>query len=99
MASRFRLYVGSPFERQHLIPAQAKDPSGGYVKYVDVNTAKQNGLFSTGNGTVHAGVDSKNEVSGARESIRMHSKKQYSTGLFLADITHMPGSACGIWPA
>jgi beta-glucanase (GH16 family) len=24
---------------------------------------------------------------------------QYNEGLFVADIQHMPGNACGIWPA
>ena len=34
-----------------------------------------------------------------RPSIRVFSKKIYNGGLFIADIQHMPGSICGVWPA
>lgn len=34
-----------------------------------------------------------------RSSVRISSNKHYDRGLFVADITHMPGSVCGTWPA
>jgi len=34
-----------------------------------------------------------------RASVRVESKKKYDGGLFIADIAHMPGSICGVWPA
>ncbi|EHL02392.1 putative endo-1,3(4)-beta-glucanase [Glarea lozoyensis 74030] len=32
-------------------------------------------------------------------SVRLESVKAWKKGLFIADIKHMPGSACGVWPA
>lgn len=37
--------------------------------------------------------------SNGRASVRVESKKSWNHGLFIADIHHMPASACGIWPA
>ncbi|KAF2837543.1 glycoside hydrolase family 16 protein [Patellaria atrata CBS 101060] len=34
-----------------------------------------------------------------RKSVRIESKKTWTYGLFIADIKHMPGNACGVWPA
>ena len=44
--------------------------------------------------------DSTNVASGrGRNSVRLTSTKQYTHGLVVLDLAHMPGSACGIWPA
>ncbi|KAI9734054.1 MAG: hypothetical protein M1818_006992 [Claussenomyces sp. TS43310] len=49
------------------------------------------------------GIDNKTVLTGistrGRASVRLESKKQYTTGLFIADIQHMPGNICGSWPA
>lgn len=50
--------------------------------------------------SVTFGVDSANVItSGGRPSIRLESKKSYSSGLMILDLAHMPGSVCGTWPA
>jgi hypothetical protein len=46
------------------------------------------------------GVDSSNVASGrGRNSVRITSKKSYNEGLIILDLAHMPGGACGEWPA
>ena len=47
------------------------------------------------------GVDSQNVGSGrGRNSVRITSKKFYDAGsLIILDLEHMPGNACGVWPA
>jgi hypothetical protein len=44
-------------------------------------------------------LDWTNDTIRGRPSVRLESKLSYTKGLFLADIKHMPGNACGIWPA
>jgi len=34
-----------------------------------------------------------------RSSIRLESKIQYTKGMFVLDLYHMPEPACGAWPA
>lgn len=80
------------------------DPTGGFVRYVDAATASSSGLTSITTGkdgkpVVHIGVDSQNVTPGGRPSVRVTSNKAYNHGLVIADIAHMPGSICGIWPA
>jgi hypothetical protein len=51
---------------------------------------------------VYLGVDYTtflNESGPGRKSVRLTSKKAYAKGLFIADICHMPGSICGVWPS
>jgi hypothetical protein len=79
------------------------DPTNGFVNYLDKGSAEDAGLIKfTDSGSVYLGVDHKNKVaSGARgrDSVRIGSKKYYEQSLIVADIAHMPGSACGTWPA
>ncbi|PGH27164.1 hypothetical protein AJ80_01121 [Polytolypa hystricis UAMH7299] len=76
------------------------DPTHGIVKYVTESDARQRGLISTPNGVAHMGVDSTNVVGDeGRPSVRIESKKAYNKGLIIADFAHVPGSACGTWPA
>jgi hypothetical protein len=54
------------------------------------------------NDQVYLGVDYSKSVSTSaqgRDSIRMEAKDRFDNGLLIADIAHMPGSQCGIWPA
>ncbi|KAL8744426.1 MAG: hypothetical protein Q9184_008000 [Pyrenodesmia sp. 2 TL-2023] len=76
------------------------DPTHGYVNYVDQATANSQGLLRTSDGQVTFGVDHTNIASGrGRTSIRLTSKAQYTRGLVVVDLAHMPGSICGTWPA
>ncbi|KAL2133769.1 hypothetical protein VTI74DRAFT_1706 [Chaetomium olivicolor] len=81
-----------------------KDPTHGFVKYLDLATANSTGIAGTQNGAVYLGVDSTNKTDTGRNSVRVTSKKSYTKGLFIADIAHMPAAkpdsgACGLWPA
>jgi hypothetical protein len=54
------------------------------------------------NGQVYMGVDTKsvlNPNGPGRKSVRIQSKVSYNRALIIADIPHVPGSACGSWPA
>lgn len=79
------------------------DPTNGYVNYLDKDHAESAGLYKvTDNGSVYLGVDhvAKLDPNGkGRDSVRVGSKKFYDKSLVIADIAHMPGSACGTWPA
>jgi hypothetical protein len=76
------------------------DPTHGYVSYQSQGNAQNMGLINTNNGQIYMGVDhSTVNPSGGRASVRVSSNKAYTHGLFIADIAHMPGSICGVWPA
>lgn len=77
------------------------DPTQGYVSYQSQSAAQSQGLISTSGGQVYLGVDhtTTNPPSPGRASVRVTSNKAYTHGLFIADIAHMPGSICGVWPA
>ncbi|KXG45964.1 Concanavalin A-like lectin/glucanase, subgroup [Penicillium griseofulvum] len=80
------------------------DPSGGFVDYVDAETAKSSGMAKITNGAVYLGANYKDKSPNGRPSTRVRSKDVFTTGLFVADIAHMPagtgkGASCGIWPA
>ena len=77
-----------------------KDPTRGFVQYVDHTTAVNNGLKRMRPGSIYLGVDhSTVATKPGRQSVRMTSKKVYNRGLFVADIAHMPTNTCGVWPA
>ncbi|CAD0091887.1 unnamed protein product [Aureobasidium mustum] len=79
------------------------DPTHGFVQYVDQATAVSSGILGYGSGnTARWGVDDTTVLyanSTGRQSVRLEGKVNYNHGLFLADIKHMPGSICGVWPA
>ncbi|KAI9798998.1 MAG: hypothetical protein M1833_004351 [Piccolia ochrophora] len=77
----------------------APDPTHGFVKYVDQGTAWNTGLLAITDHSVRLGVDSRTVSSTGRASVRISSQRSYTRGLFIADIAHMPGSICGVWPA
>lgn len=76
------------------------DPTHGFVEYVDGATASSLQLAGTSSGGVFMAADSttQNPPNG-RKSVRVTSKQSFTHGLFIADIAHMPGSICGVWPA
>jgi hypothetical protein len=74
------------------------DPTHGFVKYVDRDSASQMGLMNSTAGVVQWGVDTTNPTPEGRPSIRLTSKKIYEQGLVVLDVAHMP-TGCGTWPA
>ncbi|KAI4740816.1 endo-1,3(4)-beta-glucanase [Aureobasidium sp. EXF-12298] len=76
------------------------DPTHGFVQYIDQGSAWNSGLIGNSNGKVYIGVDHTNVQPNGRPSIRLTSKKAYNSGsLVILDLDHMPGNACGAWPA
>lgn len=76
------------------------DPTGGFVEYVDENTAKTLGLIYAHGDATYIGVDSSTTASSTgRRSVRLTSTATYTRGLFVLDLARMPGSICGTWPA
>lgn len=65
------------------------------VKFVD----QSSGLMTSSAKSVKMLVDTQNKTPGGRPAVRIESKATYSSGLIVADIAHMPGSICGVWPA
>ncbi|KAJ5731747.1 uncharacterized protein N7483_006255 [Penicillium malachiteum] len=79
------------------------DPTNGWVNYMDGDSASKAGLVKiTDEGTVYLGVDHATKLSPSdkgRNSVRVGTNKYYEHSLVIADIAHMPGNACGSWPA
>ncbi|KAB5545836.1 concanavalin A-like lectin/glucanase domain-containing protein [Coniochaeta sp. 2T2.1] len=78
------------------------DPTGGFVNYLNLQDASKAGLVKVVNNQVYLGTDSTKTLATTaqgRDSIRLESKESFNNGLLIADIAHMPGSQCGIWPA
>lgn len=68
-------------------------------RYVDQTTAQNLNLTYATDESVVVKVDTSNTMaSSGRQSVRIESKRQYDTGLFIFDILHTP-YACGLWPA
>ncbi|KAE8449223.1 hypothetical protein EG329_008390 [Mollisiaceae sp. DMI_Dod_QoI] len=78
----------------------AADPTHGFVDYSSAVTANKTGLAGYASSGVFLGVDhtTANPTAG-RGSTRVTSNKAYTHGLFIADIAHMPGGICGVWPS
>jgi hypothetical protein len=77
------------------------DPTHGQVEFVSQDEASGSNLaFVQGDGTVIMAVDNSTDLAEGenRKSVRISSKKTYSTGLIIADIYAMP-HGCGTWPA
>lgn len=70
-----------------------------YISYPDATKA---GLVKVVNNQVYLGADHSKTLSTSaqgRDSIRLEAKETFNNGLLIADIAHMPGNQCGIWPA
>ena len=95
-------WVGKSF-LDHTEFFTAKDPTNGFVNYLDQESAESSGLFKLNSGgSLYMGVDSETTLDPngkGRDSVRIESKKFYDEGLYVVDIKHMPGSICGTWPA
>lgn len=75
------------------------DPTHGTVKFVDEKTARSNNLISVNDdGNVIMRVDTTEQVSDGRMSVRIHSQEKFNGGLLVLDAIHLP-TGCGSWPA
>lgn len=78
------------------------DPTNGFVEFTDADTAIKNLLVAmdpSRNNSTFIGVNAIHKVDAGRQSVRLTSKSTFNHGLFIADIIHMPGGICGVWPA
>lgn len=80
------------------------DPTEGFVRYLGEAEARDAGLIGVmkgldGDPVVYMGVDHTHPTPMGRPSVRITSKMTYNKGLFIADFAHVPGTACGSWPA
>lgn len=78
------------------------DPTKGFVEYLPRDQAESRGLAKVQGNQVRLAADSTTVYSTSdkgRASIRLEAKDTFDNGLLIADIAHMPGSACGTWPA
>jgi hypothetical protein len=66
---------------------------------MDMNSGVSAGLVTTKANSVVLSVDSSAITPGGRPAMRFESKNAYSSGLIIGDFAHMPGNACGTWPA
>jgi hypothetical protein len=77
------------------------DPTDGTVNYVDQSTAVANGfVYVQDDGTVIMKADDNTTLPLGvnRDSVRITSQAQYTTGLFLLDLNRAPWG-CAVWPA
>jgi len=92
--------VGSGFYNSFDFEAIA-DPTHGRVNYVDANTAKSQNLTYASSNTFVLRADYKTKLGSGgagRNSVRIRSKKTYTTHTAVFDVRHMP-QGCGTWPA
>lgn len=83
------------------------DPTEGSVNYLSRAAGEAAGLVYVENNQVYLGVDYQKVAPSlgrgtklhARDSVRLESKQTFGSGLVIADIAHMPGTACGVWPS
>ncbi|KAI4738802.1 hypothetical protein E4T50_10733 [Aureobasidium sp. EXF-12298] len=74
------------------------DPSSGNVVYLSADSAAYSNLTYAGASSAILKVDSTSTGTTDRNSVRITSKNQWDTGLFVFDIIHAP-YGCGTWPA
>ncbi|KJZ79020.1 hypothetical protein HIM_01793 [Hirsutella minnesotensis 3608] len=93
-------YVDQATAQQEGLIGYGGGNSSGGANFTSGLSRRFNPGYGQGNGSVFIGVDHKtvNPANG-RRSVRVTSQKSFTHGLFIADIAHMPGSTCGVWPA
>ena len=70
------------------------------MDYVEKEEALSRGLISSKDTSAYIGVDYHNKSStDGRQSVRLSTKRAYDGMLVVLDLQHMPGEACGSWPA
>jgi hypothetical protein len=84
---------------------QTLDPNYGFVEYIGAGNPLLDSLayYDAATDTAIMRVDDTNTytpgVDTGRPSIRAQTLNTYQYGLFILDLAHMPGGACGSWPA
>jgi hypothetical protein len=99
--SEKEVFAGESFFSNFTFFTEA-DPTKGTVSYISEADAISSSLIGMlSNGHIYMGVDhtSKIPANAGRPSVRIESKATFNHGLLLADISHMPDSTCGTWPA
>lgn len=76
----------------------AADPSSGNVVYLSEEQSTYSNLTYAGSSSAILRVDDTSTGITNRNSVRITSKNQWDTGLFVFDIIHSP-YGCGTWPA
>ncbi|KAJ3972844.1 concanavalin A-like lectin/glucanase domain-containing protein [Lentinula raphanica] len=75
------------------------DPTHGVVDYLDKDDATNAGLaYVNSAGNAVMAVDTTNNLTGNRKSVRITTNSQYNQGIWILDAVHMP-TGCGTWPA
>ncbi|CAE6338481.1 unnamed protein product [Rhizoctonia solani] len=75
------------------------DPTNGAVDYQTLDGSTSAGLHEINeNGNAIMRVETTQQVSGNRKSVRLHSRTTYNGALVILDAVHMP-YGCGTWPA
>ncbi|KZW03327.1 glycoside hydrolase family 16 protein [Exidia glandulosa HHB12029] len=93
-------FIGSSFLSGFDFEA-ISDPTHGRVQYVSQSAAQSANLTSTTSTSFVMRVESKTVLSASgagRKSVRIQSKKQWTTHVAIIDVRHMP-QGCGTWPA
>ncbi|TFK71165.1 hypothetical protein BDN72DRAFT_937192 [Pluteus cervinus] len=93
-------YVGNAFYDAFEFQA-IEDPTHGRVNYVDQATAQAQNLTYASYDSFVLRADSKTVLDPngpGRNSVRIRSKKVYTTHVAVFDVRHMP-QGCGTWPA
>lgn len=93
-------YKGLDFFNKGFTLYEGFDPTFGYVDYVGLTDAQQNGLINmsevTTTGMARWGVDTVSKLDPkanlGRKSIRLQSVKTYTHGLFILDVAHLPAN-------
>ncbi|KAL5641346.1 hypothetical protein ACGC1H_001732 [Rhizoctonia solani] len=75
------------------------DPTNGAVDYQTLEGSAAAGLHEINeDGNAIMRVETTQQVSGNRKSVRLHSRTTYNGALVILDAVHMP-YGCGTWPA
>ena len=93
-------YKGLDFFNQGFTLYEGFDPTFGYVDYVALIEAEQNGLINltdvTTTGVARWGVDITSKLDPkanlGRKSVRLQSVKTYTHRLFVLDVAHLPAN-------
>lgn len=93
-------YKGLDFFGKAFTLYEGFDPTFGYVDYVGLADAEQNGLVNitevTTTGVARWGVETilklDPKANLGRKSLRLQSRKTYTHGLFILDVAHLPAN-------
>jgi len=90
------------FDKFNFMTFANGDGTGGFVDYKDKQTATTSNLIKNFGHSVVFRADNTTrveETSKGRPAVRLEGTAKYNKGVIVADIQHMPGNACGAWPA